>query len=195
MDHNEHTYDGPLGRALLDPEGVGLQEAVLRHTGKKTGATFFRGSKPINGLWVTSDIEIANACVMPFGYGIGDHQMFIIDVTMESLVGKNPTKVVRPASRWLNSKMPRCGRAYVKSLERNIVQHRLLEWLNEVHRSSLSYKKEDGYVKRHQQGGVRLYDTRKKDVQEDKVLPHPLFSRSVYLDPEGASILLNHPMA
>ncbi len=73
MDHNEHTYDGPLGRALLDPEGVGLQEAVLRHTGKKTGATFFRGSKPIDELWVTSDIEIANACVMPFGYGIGDH--------------------------------------------------------------------------------------------------------------------------
>jgi hypothetical protein len=32
MDHNEHTYDGPLGRALSDPEGVGLQEAVLRHT-------------------------------------------------------------------------------------------------------------------------------------------------------------------
>ena len=67
--------------------------------------------------------------------------MFIIDVTMESLVGKNPTKVVRPASRRLNSKMPRCGEAYVKSLERNIVQHQLLERLNEVHRSSLSYKK------------------------------------------------------
>ncbi len=67
--------------------------------------------------------------------------MFIIDVTMESLVSKNPTKVVRPASRRLNSKMPWCGEVYVKSLERNIVQHRLLEWLNEVHRSSLSYKK------------------------------------------------------
>ncbi len=72
---------------------------------------------------MTSNIEIANACVMPFGYGIGDHQMFIIDVTMESLVGKNPTKAVRPASRRLNSKMPWCGEAYVKSLERKIVQH------------------------------------------------------------------------
>jgi hypothetical protein len=108
MDHNEHTYDGPLGRALSDPEGVGLQEAVLRHTGKRTGATFFQGSKPIDGLWVTSDIEIANACVMPFGYGIGDHRMFIPDVTMESLVGKNPILVVHPASRRLNSKMPWC---------------------------------------------------------------------------------------
>jgi hypothetical protein len=141
MDHNEHTYDGPLGRALSDPEGVELQEAVLCHTGMKTGATFFQGSIPINGLWVTSNIEIANTYVMPFGDGIGDHRMFIINVTMESLVGKNPTKVVRPASRRLNSKMPRCGKAYVKSLEQNIVQNRLLERLNEVHRSSLSYKK------------------------------------------------------
>ncbi len=122
----------------MDLEGVGLQKAVLCHTGKKMGATFFRGSKPIDGhRWVTSNIEIANACVMPFGYGIGDHQMFIIDVTMESLVGKNPTKVVRPASRRLSSKMPRCDKAYIKSLEWNIVQHQLLEWLNEVHRSNL----------------------------------------------------------
>jgi hypothetical protein len=94
MDHNKHIYDGPLGRALSDPGGLGLQEAVLRQTGRRTGATFFQGSKPINGLWVTSDIDIANACVMPFRYGIGDHQMFILDITMESLIGKNLTKVV-----------------------------------------------------------------------------------------------------
>ncbi len=123
MDHNEHTYNGPLGRVLADTEGLGLQEAVLRHTGKRTGATFFRESKPINGLWVTSNSDIANVCMMPFGYGIGDHRMFVLDITMESLVGKNPTKVVRPASRWLNSKLPRCGEAYNKSLESNIVQH------------------------------------------------------------------------
>jgi hypothetical protein len=153
MDHNEHTYDGPLGRALADKDGLGLQEAVLRHTGRKTGATFFRGSKPIDGLWVTSNIDIINACVMPFGYGIGDHRMFILDVTMESLIGKNPTKVVRPTSRRLNSKMPRCGEVYVQSLERNILQHRLLEWLNEVHRSSLSYKKKVEKLKAINQKG------------------------------------------
>ncbi len=106
MNHNEHIYDGPLGRALSDPGGLGLQEAVLQQTGRRMGAKFFRGSKPIDGLWVTSDIEIANACVMPFGYGIGNRRMFILDVTTESLIGKNPTKVVRPVSHQLNSKIP-----------------------------------------------------------------------------------------
>ncbi len=141
MVHNEHTYDGPLGRALLDPGGLALQEAVLQHTGRRTGATFFQGSKPINGLWVTSNIEVVNACVMAFGYGIEDHRMFVLNITMESLVGKNPTKVVHPVSCQLNSKMLQCGKAYVQSLEQNIVQHRLLERLSKVHHSNLSHKK------------------------------------------------------
>jgi hypothetical protein len=139
IDHNKHTYDRPLGRALADAEGLRLQEAVLRHTSKRTGATFFHRSKPIHSLWVLSDIDISNVCVMPFGYSIGDHQMFVLDITMESLVSKNPTKVMHPASRQLNSKMPQCGEAYLKSLESNIVQHRLQEQLNEVHRSSLPH--------------------------------------------------------
>jgi hypothetical protein len=123
MDHNKHTYNSPLGRVLVDTEGLGLQEAVLRHTGKRTGTTFFRGSKPINGLWVTSNLDIANVCMMPFGYGIGGYRMFVLGITMESLVGKNPTKVVQLASRRLNSELPRCSKAYNKSLECNIVQH------------------------------------------------------------------------
>jgi hypothetical protein len=68
MDHNKPTYDGSLGRTLTDTDQLGLQEAVLRHTGRKTGATFFQGSKPIDGLWVTSNIDIVNACVMPFNW-------------------------------------------------------------------------------------------------------------------------------
>jgi hypothetical protein len=67
--------------------------------------------------------------------------MFVLEITMESLVRKNPTKVVRPSSRRLNSKMPQCGKAYVQSLEQNIVQHRLLEQLHKVHCSNLSHKK------------------------------------------------------
>jgi hypothetical protein len=43
MGHNEHTYNSPLGRVLTDMEGLGLQEAVLRHTCKRTGATFSGG--------------------------------------------------------------------------------------------------------------------------------------------------------
>jgi hypothetical protein len=90
---------------------------------------------------VSSDIKLVNACVMPFGYGVGDHRMFMLDITLESLIGKRPTKIVRPTLQRLNSKIPHCAVAYNKSLEENIVQHRLIERLHEMHMSNLGQKK------------------------------------------------------
>jgi hypothetical protein len=109
MDHNEHVYDGAPGKALSNSTGLNLQEVILQHTDTRTGATFFRGSKPINGLWASSNLEISNTCVMPFGYGVGDHQAFILGIMLESQVGKNLTKIVWPVSRKLNSRLPQCG--------------------------------------------------------------------------------------
>jgi hypothetical protein len=97
MDHNKHVTKGALGKALGDRDGLDLCEAIIHHTGKSPGATFFRGSKPIDGLWV-SDIDISNACVMPFGYGMGDHRAYILDIPIESLVGIDPVKIVQQAS-------------------------------------------------------------------------------------------------
>ncbi len=73
MDHNEDVINGQLGKALADKDGPDLQEAIMQHTGTSLGATFFRGSKPIDGLWVSNDLNISNACMMLFGYGIGNH--------------------------------------------------------------------------------------------------------------------------
>ncbi len=110
-----------------------MRKAVLQHTGNSPGATFFRGSKPIDGIWISSDIDTSNACVMPFGYGVGDYCAFILDIPIESLVGINPVKIVHPASQRLNSKLPGCSKAYIHSLEGNITRHRLLERLHDAH--------------------------------------------------------------
>ncbi len=87
MDHNENVYDGALGKALSDRDGLNLNEVILTHTGSRTGTTFFQGSMPIDGLWASSDLDISNACVMPFGYRVGDHRAFILDIPLVSLVG------------------------------------------------------------------------------------------------------------
>jgi hypothetical protein len=75
---------------------------------------------------------------MPFRYGIGDHRAYVLDIPLEELVGENPIKIVRPAGRRLNSKLPGCNKAYVKSLEDNIVAHRLLERLHDAHTGEYS---------------------------------------------------------
>jgi hypothetical protein len=138
MDHNKHTLKGALGTVLSDKAGLNIREAVVQHTGTHPGATFFRGSKPIDGFWVTSDLNVSNACVMPFGYGVGDHRAFIVDIPLKLLVGIDPVKIVQPSGRRLNSRLPGCSKQYITSLESNIIKHKLLERLHEAHRGTFT---------------------------------------------------------
>ncbi len=99
IDANKNIYTKALGKLLTDYEGLGMIEAVGRYTGKKVGPTHFRGQLPINGIWTTPDMTVSNACIMPAGYGIGDHRLFIIDLHTALLVGPGPPRERRAASR------------------------------------------------------------------------------------------------
>jgi hypothetical protein len=79
LDANENIYSKSIGKALTNLEGLAMKEVVGTFTGRRVGPTYSRGSTPIDGIWATSDISISNACIMPTGYGIGDHRLFIID--------------------------------------------------------------------------------------------------------------------
>ncbi len=56
-----------------------MSEVVGDFTGKKKSPTFFRGSKPIDGIWATPNLVVTHACVMLVGYGVGDHWLFVVD--------------------------------------------------------------------------------------------------------------------
>jgi hypothetical protein len=83
---------------------------------------------------------------MPFGYGVSNHCIFVLDILLESLIGKQLTKIVRPASQRLNSKVPHCINAYNKSLESNIVQHHLIKMIHEVHVSNWTQEEKEHQV-------------------------------------------------
>ncbi len=138
MDVNEHIYKKSIWRELTDPEGLAIQEVVGEFTQRPIGTTFFRGSKPIDGVWASSDIAISNAGVMPAGNGIGDPQLFVIDMATRDLVGEAPPKVIRLASRRLNTKLPGVANAYADLLEEQIIRHRLIEQTGEAHKKSRS---------------------------------------------------------
>ena len=108
-------------------------EAVGNYTGQQLGAPFFRGSKPIDGVWVTSDVQVTGACVMPAGYGIGDHRLFVVDLLTPSLVGMSPPKIVRAAARRLNTKIPSAERKHVTGMESLLVEHNILEIIGKAY--------------------------------------------------------------
>ena len=103
MDANENIYKDHIGKALTDEDGLGMIEAVGNHTGEQIGATFFRGTEPIHGVWVTPEVVVTGPCVMPTGYGIDDHRAFNLDFLTSSLAGQIPPKIVKAAARRLNT--------------------------------------------------------------------------------------------
>ena len=65
MDANENKYKDHIDKVLTDEDGLSMMEAAGNHTGEQVGAIFFRGTKPIDGVWVTPDVVVTKACVMP----------------------------------------------------------------------------------------------------------------------------------
>jgi hypothetical protein len=95
LNANEDIYKKEIGKALTDEGGFGMKEVVGKCTGKKIGPMFFQGRLPIDGIWATSDIIISNACIMPAGYGIGDHPLFVVNIHTSLLIviGTGPPSV------------------------------------------------------------------------------------------------------
>ena len=80
-------------------------EVVGEFTARQLGARYFCGKEPMDGVWDTGDITVTNTCVMPVGFGVGDHRLFVIDFATTTLVGSPTTTVVRLALRKLNTKI------------------------------------------------------------------------------------------
>jgi hypothetical protein len=110
LDANENIYRGELGQKLTDLHGLGMKDVVGEFTARKLGATYFRGSVRINAIWATSDVTVANACVMPVGYAVGDHCRFVVDFATVLLVGTGCVqKIIRPALCRLNTRIKGCA--------------------------------------------------------------------------------------
>ena len=69
---------------------------------------------------------IVGVCVMPAGYGVGDHRLFVLDFLISSLIGHDLPKIVRAAARRLNTGIPTAERNHINRMEDLITQHRIV---------------------------------------------------------------------
>ena len=127
METTEDIYKKSLVKTLVGNKELGMGKAVGDFTGKKVGATFFRGKKPIDGVWTTADVVITGACVMPAGFGIGDHCLFVLNFLTSSLVGHDPPRIGRAAAQRLNTQIPSAEKNYLDRFEDLIIEHKIVE--------------------------------------------------------------------
>lgn len=102
-------------------------------TGKKIVPTFFCGSKPIDAVWVSPDLVVTSVCVLPIGYGVGDHQMSVLDITNCTMVGADHPTIQRPPHQQLTTKSPQTVERYNYLLEQQLISYSCLECLHDIY--------------------------------------------------------------
>lgn len=71
------------------------------------------------------------------GYGVGDHRLFVVDVTLNSLIGETPRKVVHPAACRLNTRLPHVLKSCNATLKTPFKCHCILEKMELIARNKL----------------------------------------------------------
>jgi hypothetical protein len=157
--------------SLTNVDGLNMREVVGMFTGKQAGVTYFQGQSPIDEVWATSDMVITGACVMPAGFRIGDHCMFVIDMIAESIMGLEPQRIVCPKNRQLNSKIPGAASAYRERLECLLLRHRIIEQLGRAHEESMDNMEAEEMINVIDREGGQYMMSAKKKCQKSGWIP------------------------
>ena len=126
MDANEHTCKKNMGKTLTDATNLGIQEVVGAFTGEPVGAAFFCCLEPIDGIWTIHDVVVVGACVMPAGYGVGNHRLFVIDFLTSSPVGSIPPRIIHATARCLNSDIQSAALKHTNAVDDQIERHQVI---------------------------------------------------------------------
>jgi hypothetical protein len=196
LDANEGIYKKSLGKSLTKSDGLKMSEVVGEFTSTRIEPTFFHSSKPIDGIWATPDIVVAHACVLPAGFGVGDHCLFVVDFQEASLVCTALFCIKRFASHLLNTKVSSgATQKYLKRLEENLSRHHLIErlgCLHTTHKSHCAFQR--GLNKLDRQSRDIMLNTEKK-FQRIKSGPIPFSPEAaiwIYLTQVYRSLLRYH---
>ena len=124
LDGNEDMRNGQLAR-MIRHQVLDMKDAVKSRSNIEGLATFVRGSRQIDGAWVTPDVEISAACFLPFYFGVGYHRVILLDIPLHSLIGGTIYKISRPNARRLQCNRHEVQQKYNNDLEIYWVKHRI----------------------------------------------------------------------
>ncbi len=85
-DFNENVYSGDLAWSLSG-DNLRMHELCQRITGLPLPHTHIRGSVPIDTVFCTAGIDGVAVALLLSRFGIGNHRVFMVDVTSASMLG------------------------------------------------------------------------------------------------------------
>ena len=134
-DFNENVYFGGISTALAG-EDLRMKEICYGTTGKLLPPTHSRGSTPIDTVFGTAGLVCSAALLLLFNVGIGNHRIFIVDITFESTLGNVFPRVIPASSRLLNCKSNKIKKSYIAVLNQLLNRHLIFQKILLTNRAS-----------------------------------------------------------
>ena len=91
-------HDRKMQRTL---QSAGLIELSSLFSNDRPLASHTSGSKQIDAVWATPNVNPTNLSILPHHFAVGDHRCFIVDFPMDSFMGDGFVPIVRPEMRQL----------------------------------------------------------------------------------------------
>ena len=125
----------PLRNNLYKSIGArsdGMEEFSHKCWGDEPPRTHARGSGPIDGGYMTPEIEILNLSMLNFVDSPGDHRSLLFDVSTRSMLGEYTNSICRPVSRRLVMSQKDSVKRYNKIVQEQCSIHRIQERLDAI---------------------------------------------------------------
>ena len=124
MDCNEdvrstHFTDWLAAHQLIDC-------VLSKHGQEDAPPTYNRGSLPIDGIFLSSTLQVLKCGYLPFGSFPSDHRAVWADITYESAFGASISRCIQPSARKLKCSDPRIVRKWTQAYEQFIRRNNLL---------------------------------------------------------------------
>jgi hypothetical protein len=136
IDMNEHGLRGRLATQLLK---MGLLEETHTIWGMTEPHTYVHGTEPIDGVWLTPDLEVMCTTQLSFYEGVGNLCFIIVDISTKLVIGKQECHVVHTHGRCLSSRNERALAKYILYLEEQMTIHKMVDCLGECKEQIMTY--------------------------------------------------------
>lgn len=131
IDANDDIRSSDTTTALADADL--LESITSHHSSQPPPATHRRGSKTIDGIFLSPELQPSRAGFLSFDSSPGDHRAGYIDISWTNLLGEDVLCVPRPTARRLNTMIPQVAHKYNSLLSNYQRQHGILSILHQMY--------------------------------------------------------------
>ena len=133
MDCNEDIRSSTMKQFQIN---TGLQEAILQQHGDNAPNTHTKGTKPIDTILISPQIEIASSGYCDFDEGVQgtrvDHRCIWIDINFQSIFGTLPANLTKFEGRRVKSNDPRIVKTFNERMREHIIRNKLDRDINYI---------------------------------------------------------------